>query len=425
MEKLLQYAWQHRLWRPDSMTLCDGRRVEVLDPGWLNTDSGPDFFNAKIRIDNCEWAGNIEIHVKASDWYRHGHQNDPAYDSVIMHVVANDDMAVRRSDGVTIPQLRVDFDASVLDFYDRLERSGTLDLFCAPAVADLPAIYLTDWLDSLFYKRMTTKADRFRAYLQATGGDWERAFFVALTRSLGFGKNSELLERTALSVPLSVLRKHADSRLMLEAILLGQAGLIPAEPLTDYAVTLRREYDFLARKFSLIPIPNPAWQTGRMRPHNLPARRLATLAALLNRGDSLFSRILNAPDIGALRSAFDVALTGHWASSFNVDSSEKLVAHDRQALTDEAVNLIVINAVAPAIFSWAEDRGDEALSDRLMSLLESLPPEDNSKVRIFTKAGIACPDAFHSQALIELRTSYCELRRCLYCRFGARMLKKH
>ncbi|MGM9799600.1 MAG: DUF2851 family protein [Muribaculaceae bacterium] len=420
MEKFLQYVWQNRLWMPLSLSTTDGLPVKVLDPGWLNKDAGPDFFNAKIIIGEQEWVGNIEVHVKASDWYRHSHQFDRLYDSVILHVVSEDDATVTRLNGLPVPQVVVKCTEQTAEMYDKLEKAGELDLICASTIPNIPSIYLTDWVDSLGFERIYEKVERFQRHLANFYNDWEQALYVTLARALGFGHNGEMLERVAKSLPLNILGKHRDNLLSLEAMFLGQAALLPDVSPEPYVQQMIDEYKFMAVKFSLRQPEGIAWQMGRMRPQNLPYRRLAVLAALINREPRLFSRIMDCRSMEDLREIFRFDLTGYWATASSVYSHTGL---SPLSLSDSSIDVIIINVVAPLFYAYGEYTGSREYTERAVDLLNLLSPEHNSIVSMFTRAGIKCSSAFHSQALIRLRRSYCEQRKCLYCRIGHLMMK--
>lgn len=401
------------------MTSTDGRQLTVVDPGWINTAAGPDFFNAKVIIDGNEWAGNIEVHLRASDWYRHGHHNDPAYNSVILHVVENDDMEIRTQNGRTPTQVVFRCDDRVKALYNYLLTARELDLVCSGTIPSLTPLDLNGWIDTLAYERVYMKADRFRSYLDATGHDYEQAMFTAIARAMGFGRNSETLERVALSIPLRLLAKHSDSPLALEAMVLGQAALIPADGGNGYVEQLRREYNYLAIKFNLVPPAGVTWNMGRMRPQNLPFRRLATLAQMALGGFQIFAAVISAQSLRDLRDLFRIDLTGYWATASSLTSERGCTP---AAMSERAIDSIIINAAVPAMVAYGMERDNSDTVERAMELLRQLPPEDNSKVRLLTSAGIPCPDAYTSQALTMLRNVYCEQRKCLFCRIGHRMI---
>ena len=425
MEKLMQYVWQHRLLRPGAMSTVDGRGVQIIDPGLLNEGSGPDFFNAKVRIDGDMWVGNVEIHVRASDWMRHGHDRDRAYDSVILHVVYHDDMPVKRPDGNVIPQMVLPVRTNFADHYNALVTRAERDLPCREFIASLPPLHLSDWLSALGIERLYAKSARIAGLLGRYNNDWREAVYVTLARALGFGTNSEPFERLAMATPYGFLARHADSELTVEAMLFGQSGLLEGIPLDSrYALALTREYEFMQKKFGLRKVNSPGWKSGRMRPQNFPHRRVALLAQMVRRLPQLMSRIVEAEDAEALRRLFEVTLSGYWATHYTF--SERGVASDgsqeRQALSASSVTGLLINVAIPLMHAWGEHHRDNGMTDRCIAMLQELKPESNRITAMFEAAGVKCRDAFTSQALIELRREYCEARKCLYCRIGHRML---
>ena len=421
MERLMQFVWQHRLGLRQDMSTVDGSRVRVIDQGALNTDAGPDFFNATVEIGGEVWAGNVEIHVRASDWMRHGHQDDPAYDSVILHVVQYDDMPVRRRDGSVIPQVVMRCTTQAAARCNRLLDSAASMLPCASTVGSLPKIFLTEWLSALGAERLCRKSERILDIVAATGGHWEGAAYVTLARALGFGLNSEPFELLARSVPLAFLNRHADNLLSVEALLFGQGALIPApaDGEDPYVTRLRSEYEFMARKFSLRPV-RPAWKMARTRPQNFPHRRIALLAQRIHRGFYLMGALADASGIDAMRRVLEVELTGFWANHFTFGAPAG--GCSPRALGRGSVDSLLINVAVPLLHARAMARDDVGAMQRCVELLHMLDCESNSVVRQFTGAGIECVDAFTSQALIELRREYCEKKKCIYCRWGHRML---
>lgn len=419
MERLLQYIWQHKLWLSEDMVTGDGRKVRVIDPGLLNTDSGPDFFNAKVEIDGRLWVGNVEIHVRASDWKRHHHDEDPAYDSVILHVVEKDDAPVTRINGELIPQVELRVSPRFNECYDKLV-NATVELPCAARLKEVPQLIVTEWIEALAFERLHGKVDRVRDLYDRYHGSWEDICYVMLARTLGFGINNDAFERLARVTPLRLLHKHSDSIVQIEALLLGQAGLLNgAHDSEPYFQQLTREYAFLANKFSLRPIEGSAWRLFRSRPQNFPYRRIALLAQFVKDGFNLMNDILEATDTKALRQLFDIELSGYWTTHY---SPGKPSASAGRALSKSSIDIVLINTVAPLYYARGEMTDDYTMTDRAIALLEDLRPEQNSIVTMFKAAGIKCDDALTSQALIELRRNYCEARKCIYCRLGHRLL---
>lgn len=426
MEKLMQYVWQHRLLRPGAMSTVDGRTVQIVDTGLLNEGSGPDFFNAKVRIDGDMWAGNVEIHVRASDWMRHGHNKDKAYDNVILHVVYYDDMPVRRTDGDIIPQMILPVRVDFADHYNALVNRAERDLPCRDFIRSLPLLHMTDWISALGIERLHAKSQRILSLLARYGNDWREAVYVTLARALGFGTNSDPFERLAMSTPYGFLARHADNDLTVEAMLFGQSGLLQGIPLDNrYALALTREYEFMQKKFGLRPVTSPGWKSGRMRPQNFPHRRVALLARMVMMLPQMMSRILEAKDVDGLRRLFDVTLQGYWATHYTFSERGAAASdggHESSALSASSVTGLLINVAVPLLYAWGEFHRDRQMTDRAMELLQGMKPETNRVTALFGDAGIKCRDAFMSQALIELRRNYCEARKCLYCRIGHRML---
>lgn len=420
MEELMQYVWRHRLWLAGELRTVDGEPVVVIDVGQLNRDAGPDFFNAKMRIADRFWCGNVEMHVRASDWYRHGHQDDRAYDSVILHVVECNDCRVTRSDGEVIPQIVLPTARDFADRYGKFVKNPANQLACAADIASLPSVMVRGWLDSLAFERIYEKADAVCARLDRCNGDWEQAAFITLARAMGAGINGDAFERVASSLPLRLLHKHCDSLLALEAFLFGQAGLLAAPSADGYVEHLKNEYAFLCNKFGLKPLENLGWRMSRMRPASFPHRRLAALAMMVYDGFSLLRRILDVEDETQARRLFDVTLCGYWVDHFNFSAPSPVMKP--MALGRATVDMLVINVVAPLLMAYGRQTGDESLGDRAVSLLEHIPPENNRLVKDFVDIGIYCPNALLSQAMIHLRRQYCDVRKCLYCRIGHRIL---
>lgn len=402
---------------------CDGREVEVIDPGLLNTDSGPDFFNSKVKMGGTEWAGNIEIHLKASDWYRHGHDTDPAYDSIILHVVGKSDRRINRKDGTVIPQLELMLPEDFTRAYAALEsESGAVR--CSDTLDSLSPIVKTDWLESLAIERLQQKGRRISDTWESCGRDWEQTCFVTVARALGFGLNGEPFEQLARSLPLRVMHSHSDNIMQLQALLFGQAAMLDASNhlFDEFYQLLCREYYFLARKYGLKPMRAGLWKYARTRPQNFPHRRIALLAGACKGGFSLFSRLREAAhDTESLREIFNWHLDGYWENHYSFDDT---AAQAPVGLSSMSVNLLLINAVAPLLYAYGSMTGDYEIADAAISLLESLPSEQNVYIRQWRNYGIDSTSAFRSQALIQLSKEYCDARKCLRCRFGHNILKR-
>lgn len=415
----MQYVWRHRLWAVGDLTTHDGTSVAVIDVGQQNRDAGPDFFNAKVRIGDEMWCGNVEIHVRASDWHRHGHDKDRAYDSVILHVVEHDDCPIYTTDGRLIPQVTLkcarDFSARFASFVGNPANA----LACASEISAVSPVLVRDWLDSLAFERLYSKVEAINERLQRCVGDWEQATFVTLARALGAGINGDAFERVAQSLPLRLLHKHSDSLLSIEAMLFGQAGLLQCEATDGYVSQLQQEYDFFAAKFNLQRPRDLVWRMSRMRPASFPHRRLATLAQMVYGGFRLFQRILSAENEQQARALFETELTGYWTTHNNFHSP--VPVHSR-AFGKSTVDMLIINVVVPLLMAYGEYTADETLTARAVDILEHLPGENNRFTVDFVRVGIPCPNAFVSQAMVQLHKNYCDVRKCLHCRLGHRLL---
>lgn len=422
MEKLMQYVWQHRLWVSGRMRTTDGRRVSVVDPGLLNTGSGPDFFNAKINIDGHMWAGDVEIHVRASDWHRHGHDSDPAYGSVVLHVVGDDDCVVRRhADGEPIPQIVMPCSPDFRRRYDSMVNNVYGELPCARELPSLPSVYISDWINALAHERLYVKSDRVLSYVEDSGGDWRNAAYITLARALGFKTNSEPFERLARALPLRRMLKHRDSPVTVEGMLFGMAGFLDGQTSNPdhYVRRMIEEYRFMSAKFGMTAPGNMGWKMARMRPQNFPHRRLAYLAAMMFDGFSAGSKAVNVETIEEARSLFRKDLTGYWSRRYNFESEK---APDVHAMSESMIDSLVINVAVPLLHAYGVARDDDRRRERAVEMLQSIKAENNVYTRMFDRFGINCSDAYTSQALIQLRTCYCDSRKCLYCRIGHRLL---
>lgn len=423
MEILLHFTWKYRL-VPKPLFTTTGEEVELLDAGLHNHNSGPDFLNARIKIGGMLWAGSVEIHDRSSDWYRHGHDKDEAYDNCILHVVGCADMEVCTKGGRKVPQVVVEVPYSIRQNYQELQQEEHYPP-CYRVIPELPDIAKHAWLSSLTTERLQQKIERIHGYLHQTGGDWERTFFIVLARTFGFGVNAEAFETWAMSIEPSSIGKHRDNLLQVEAFFFGQAGLLEdtAKPdaTDDYLRLLQREYAFLKNKFSLQPMPRKRWKFLRMRPQNFPHVRLAQLARFYHEGKADFSRLLSQEDTDRLRQMFAIAPSEYWQTHYTFAAASK---QSEKTLRTGTIDLILINTVAPLLFAYGRDRMEEKLCDRAFRLLEDLRPESNFITRAWKEVGIKAENAADSQALLQLKTAYCDRRDCLRCRFGAEYLRR-
>lgn len=418
----MQYVWKHRLWRSEDMVTNTGKKVRVVDPGLLNTDAGPDFFNAKIEIDGHMWVGNVEMHYRATDWKRHHHDSDKAYDSVILHVVAKDDAPVRRTNGELIPQLVLEVSPQFNADYASLV-GATIEVPCATKIKQVPHLTIVEWVEGLAFERLHGKVERIHQLLDSFNGSWEDVCYVTLARNFGFGINNDAFERLARRTPLRLLGKHSDSVLQIEALLFGQAGMLDAQKpgMDSYYNQLCTEYAFLSNKFQLTPMEKESWKLFRIRPQNFPYRRIAMLAQFIEGGFRMMNRILEAEGEKEMRALFEVELSGYWIKHYTFGKpNERATA----TLSRSSIDIILINTVAPLLYAYGELTGNYEMTDKAIKLLEDLRAESNSIVSHFVAYGIDCPDALTSQALVQLKREYCDARKCIYCKIGHHLLCK-
>lgn len=418
----MQYVWKHRLWRSEDMVTNTGKKVRVVDPGLLNTDAGPDFFNAKIEIDGHMWVGNVEMHYRATDWKRHHHDSDKAYDSVILHVVAKDDAPVRRTNGELIPQLVLEVSPQFNADYASLV-GATIEVPCATKIKQVPHLTIVEWVEGLAFERLHGKVERIHQLLDSFNGSWEDVCYVTLARNFGFGINNDAFERLARRTPLRLLGKHSDSVLQIEALLFGQAGMLDAQKpgMDSYYNQLCTEYAFLSNKFQLTPMEKESWKLFRIRPQNFPYRRIAMLAQFIEGGFRMMNRILEAEGEKEMRALFEVELSGYWTKHYTFGKpNERATA----TLSRSSIDIILINTVAPLLYAYGELTGNYDMTDKAIKLLEDLRAENNSIVSHFVAYGIDCPDALTSQALVQLKREYCDARKCIYCKIGHHLLSK-
>ncbi len=399
-----------------------GQPVEVIDPGLPNTNAGPDFFNAKLKIDGTLWVGNVEIHTQASDWLSHGHDRDRAYDTVILHVVEESNCDVHRTNGELVPQMVLPCPEAVRRRYDELRQTEIYPP-CYSILGSLPKLTVHSWLSALQVERFEQKARAISQRLERCNNHWEDVFFITLARNFGFGLNGDAFEAWANRLPFRAVDKHRDNLLQVEAFFLGQAGLLQ-ENLPDadeYYLKLQKEFSYLQHKFELpAPMPAEQWRFLRLRPGNFPHVRLAQLANLYHKEQSLFSQVMEAETPEAVKKILTAKTSEYWEEHFNFKKSSP---RQEKRTGDGALNLIIINTVVPFLYAYGLHKADEMLCDRATRFLESLKAENNHITRLWDGAGLPVYTAADSQALIQLQKEYCNKKDCLRCRFGYEYLR--
>ena len=423
MESLLHYTWKHRLFPLGPLLTTDGRRVEVISVGRHNNDAGPDFLDARLRIADTVWAGTVEIHERSSDWFRHHHHTDAAYNGVILHVAEVVDADVVTADGNHPPQLQLAVPPVVAENYETLSKSDKHP-HCRDILQSVPKLKVTSWLSVLSVERLEQRTRQIMERREQCGMDWETTAFVTLARTFGFGKNSDTFERWALAIPQSAIAKHRDDLFQIEAIFFGMAGLLADEGTdTDYYLRLRNEWNYLRRKFSLNAIDPTPWRMLRMRPHNFPYTRIAQLAMTYHEGSLTLARMLNTPTLDAVYQLLNTSVSSFWQTHYTFTSPPS--ARRGGALSPASRQSVVINCIIPLLFAYGRYKGDEGLCERALTLLDQLPPESNSIVRQWQQAGTDIHSAADTQALYLLTTRYCEAKDCLRCRFGYEYMRQN
>ena len=396
-EIVLHYIWEHCLWAGYEQRTTEGKTVDILSVGEHNRDAGPDYSHARIKIDGREWIGNIEIHVCSSDWIKHHHHLDKAYDSVILHVVRTADKPIYNSRGELVPQCELQY-PSDKDYLTRLfESAQQMDsaigrIGCAEQLIHDPNLLTEGWRRTLLRKRLECKRASIQRLLEITKGSWEHALYISLARNFGFHTNSLPFEQLAINTPLSYLQKHRNNLFQLTALLMGQAGLI-----ANSQEPIAKEYDFLRTKFGLTPLDGSIWKHARMRPQNSPELRIQQFAQLLYKSENLLSKILDTDDLKELYPLFEVDKMGK-----------------------SSIDILLINTVLPYKYAYAKHRN--ATFD-VLALMEKIPAENNTIIRQWRVLGQEVKNAADTQALLHLYQNYCQHHECINCEVGYKIFQ--
>ena len=418
-EDFLQFIWKHGLYLKDKLETTDGEPLEIISAGQSNFDSGPDFFNARVRIGQTSWAGNIEIHQKSSHWYQHKHDSDAAYDNVILHVVELHDKSVQVKNH-QLPTLVLGYRDEILNNYENLLKSKHW-IACQERLSEVDPFILRFWFSSLMIERLESKTGEIVKLLDQNKNNWNETFYQLLARNFGMKTNALPFELLAKSLPLTILSKHKNDLFQIEALLFGQSGLLNETLLgDDYFLSLRKEYSFMYKKYGLSGIESHLWKFMRMRPINFPTVRIAQLAKLIHHSSALFSHILETEDMDELRKLFKVKASEYWDTHYRFNKLSE--ENHPKALGESAFNNLVINTIVPLLFVYGDQHMDQGMKDRALLLLEQLDAEDNQIIRKWNEAGIESRTAFETQALLQLKNNYCDQKRCLNCQLGAKII---
>jgi hypothetical protein len=424
-EEFLHYLWKYGLFYTDRLIDPEGNRIEIIHPGEYNPDSGPDFFNARIRIAETEWAGNVEIHTKASHFETHRHNLDHSFDNIILHIVSETDKRVRNARGEEVLTVKIEFEPSLFGKYIELLNNPFI-IACQDEIEKLDRFFVKHWLGYLLTERLEEKCESIVNIYTNTGNDWDETFYRLLSRYFGFRVNTEPFEMLASALPFKIIGKHIDNRFQVEALLFGTSGMLEEglfrNAINDfYYRELIGEYKILSAKYSLKPIHGWLWKFSKLRPVNFPTIRISQLAAMLAITGGLFSKVIDAKNVRELKNVFEVSASEYWDDHYVFGK----ISNKRNKKTGTtASDILLINAVIPVIFFYGKCRSNPAILERAVAFLDEIKAEENIIISEWEKTGIDAASAFDSQALLQLRNEYCRKRRCLECRIGARLVSR-
>lgn len=421
-ESVLHYIWKYRLFNQTNLHAFFNQELEIISPGVANTDAGSDFYHAKIKIDETLWVGNVEIHIRSSDWLKHKHQFDKAYDNVILHVVWINDADIYRTDGTLIPVLELNqlVSEDVLNKINSLS-NHTNWIACENQIRDIDEFAVSQWLERMMIERLEDKSNYIAELYESLKGNWEDTFYISLARSFGFKVNAAPFEMLAKSLPQQLFAKHKHNPLQIEAIIFGVAGLLNSSFKDEYPNHLKREFSFLKAKYQLQSMEAYLWKFARTRPDNFPSVRLAQFAGLIIKSSHLFSKTIEAKNYKELISLFNnLPINDYWKNHYMFDQDVKKASKN---IGESSVNNILINTVAPLIFFYGKRLGNEAFKEKATELLINIKPEKNNIILKFNDLGMKIETAFESQAVLQLKKFYCDQKKCLNCGIGNKILR--
>ena len=423
-EAFLQYVWQHSLMGRQLSTV-DGRPVRVIRTGDLNRDAGPDFFNARIAVDGIEWAGNVEVHVRTSDWNAHHHSQDKAYNNLVLHVVFDHDAEITMQNGkrpLTV-ELKNVLDPSLFERYDTLMRRVADDtVACADRIAGVPSFIVDGWMERLLAERVEQKASVVYRLLDESRGGWEQTCYWLIARYFGGSVNAQAFEMLAKSVDQRLLARWKDDPQRIEAVLMGQSGLLEGYFEDEYPRQLQSDYNALRTGAGLTPLSDHLWRFYRLRPSAFPTIRISQFARLVSESSNLFARLLTITDATEITSLFNQQASPYWDTHYRFDIASGRSSTKR--IGSVQARLLVINAWVPLLFVYGATHGQQHYKDQAIALLQQMPPEDNSIIRRWHQMGILATDSACSQAILQLNNNYCNTHRCLDCAIGYHIIKR-
>lgn len=421
-EKFIQFIWRYRRIETQALSSTQREPLQIIHFGEYNTNAGPDFLHAKIKIGDTLWAGHVEMHIKASDWHKHKHDDNASYQNVILHVVWEADTEIHRADGQIIPCLELK-PITTPELYSRYKKllKNPDKIPCQYALSDIPAIKINLWLDRLLVERLHQKTQYWERILQQTNQNWEQVFYQALAQSMGLPVNKTAMESLAERTPLLLLQKHRDQLFQMEALLFGQAGFLSETTFTNtYPKELQREYAFLQKKYQLQPLSSLNWKFSRMRPTHFPTIRIAQLALLISQSHYLFSKIIALQTIEEAYNMLAVKTSYYWKNHYRFDQVSP--RRTEKKLGQSTIDLMMINTIIPFIFLYGKKMGLPAYADRALHLMEQIKAENNHLIRAWIDRGLSPQNACQSQGLLQLYKHYCTQKRCLECAIGTAII---
>jgi hypothetical protein len=414
-EEFLSYLWKYRQFNLDIRTES-GDHLTILHPGDQNTDSGPDFFNARLRIGGTTWAGNVEIHVQASDWYRHGHHADPAYDHVILHLVYEADRQVFHQNGEPVQTLviRNRFPAWIYDRY-KLMMQNQQWIPCMNQLLPSVDYGFGIWAPALAVERLEDRTKSLRQLLTSCSCDWEETFYLHMAGSFGFKINGLSFELLAKSLPYKIVRQHCGRFFQMEALLFGQAGLLERDFTDHYPQELQQEYHFLRSKYHLDPVSGSIWKFLRLRPSNFPTIRISQFAGFLCHTRAKLFNLFEDGSFNGIMDHFKIAASSYWDNHYIFD---KPSAYLPKIMGGAGVKLLIINGLAPFLFFYGMEKGQHHLCEGVLNFMENAAGENNVQTDRWKEIGFPVDNAMQTQALLHLKKCYCDKKLCLDCRIG-------
>ena len=419
-EDILQYIWKFQYYNNHQLTSTSGDKILVIHPGSHNVNQGPDFTEAKIKINDTLWVGNVELHINSSHWNLHNHSADENYKNIILHIVWNHDAEIKDANGNNLPTLELQSRVSnlLLEKYKQLGENGQF-IACEKLPHQLRELSLTSWKQRLVAERLLLKSENIFQILSETNFHWEETFWWLIAANFGLKVNSEMFKKIAQSLPLSVLAKHKHNLIQIEAMLFGQAGLLKKDFQEKYPIMLQKEYRFYQKKYQLQPVDGELFFL-RMRPANFPTIRLAQLAMLIHNSEHLFSKIKETDSVAEVKQMFCLEANDYWHYHYIFDEKAE---QKIKSLGKQMIDNVIINTIVPILFAYGLHHEEEVYKEKAIKWLEEISPEKNSITKGFESLHYSNNNAFDSQAFIQLKNAYCNKTLCLECAIGNSLLR--